>query len=147
MYEATLWCYSFSGFEMFWIASFAATLEINKVARWVLDHTVSEWCDANNAETVCSLILPYASSGQILHIDTRLQYGGWTLLCVYLVYHMLFVSTLYGGGRFFGFTSRGTKTRPDSNGTAFESSGAGSTTLSEVDDSPRLRAIAVDQKV
>eukprot|EP00471_Norrisiella_sphaerica_P013096 CAMPEP_0184497262 /NCGR_PEP_ID=MMETSP0113_2-20130426/36044_1 /TAXON_ID=91329 /ORGANISM="Norrisiella sphaerica, Strain BC52" /LENGTH=1264 /DNA_ID=CAMNT_0026884281 /DNA_START=49 /DNA_END=3843 /DNA_ORIENTATION=+ len=115
LYTAMYRLWSFCGLEVFWVASFAAVLEINKVAVWVLDHTLKEWCaDAGSLQPACNLIEPLSSSGKILHVDAKFLDGGWWLLSQIVLYYGLYNATLYYGGMLLGQTSKGGWKQPPS---------------------------------
>jgi len=61
VYAAVTRVWSFSGLEVFWMGSFAAVMEINKIVVWLLNHTMSQWCDGalTPVADVCNQILPY----------------------------------------------------------------------------------------
>jgi len=99
--------WSFSGLEVFWIASFAAVLEINKVAVWILNHTLEGWCSgAGNLADFCDLLEPLANTGDFLHVDAKFLAGGYWLLAQCILFYLIYNSTLYYGGMLLGNTSR-----------------------------------------
>jgi len=107
LYTTILRCWSFSGLEVFWVASLAAVLEINKVCVWILNHTIEGWCnDHSNLMQICELILPLSKEGKILHISAKFLTGGWWLLSQCILYYALYNATLFFGGMLLGHTSK-----------------------------------------
>mmetsp|Transcript_29129 Transcript_29129/g.49389 ORF Transcript_29129/g.49389 Transcript_29129/m.49389 type:complete len:1251 (+) Transcript_29129:148-3900(+) len=115
LYTAMNRVWSFCGLEVFWIASFAAVLEINQVAVWILGHTLQGWCEqAGSLQSFCVLIEPISTNGKLLHIDAKFVNGAWWLLSQIILYYCLYNATLYYGGMLLGHTSRNGWTQPPS---------------------------------
>ena len=97
--------------DVVFIGTIAAELEINQISVWTQEHTVQSWCSGDPSTlppSVCAAMLPRVSDAQLLKINSGYTVGLWILLGTCVAMWLAFVGTVYygwRGGLFWGFAS------------------------------------------